>query len=243
LAWYVTGVDRLADRLRDSNARFAEDPDPRVAYASFTTGKSATRAVPRHGPIPLPPGYRHQYPEHWESGVVYTHFRDTHGMLEFCEPSSYHAMPPRTPDDDMTVRGKDDPLGIEKSSHHTIVVRDARTARDFWVEGLGAVALREGHNATLGARSAWVRAGAGDGTILELAEPVSVGPAMADLEACGLPILHSVTFKVSSLDRVRDHLAGLCFQVESDDGSTLVTDPASSAGARFGFTTIDVRRP
>jgi catechol 2,3-dioxygenase-like lactoylglutathione lyase family enzyme len=239
LAWYVRNVDQIANDLRDANIRFAEDPDPAVAYRSFQSTENAVRTVPRHGAIPLPPGYRHAYPADWLSGVIYTHFRDTHGMLEFCEPTSYHVMPPRLPDPDMCAPS-DDPLTLVRSSHHTIVVPDASAAATFWVERFGATRLYEGDNDLIGSNSSWVSVGEGAGTVLEFAQPAADGPAKADLERCGLPILHAVTFLVTDLDRVRAHLASEGFAIESDNGSSIVTDPSTTAGARFGFTVAPV---
>jgi catechol 2,3-dioxygenase-like lactoylglutathione lyase family enzyme len=234
LAWYVDGIDELVAVLRGDDRRIAEDPDPKVAYSSFAASGSGSRPVPRHGPIPLPPGYRRSYPDGWDSRVVYTHFRDTFGMLEFCEPSGYHAIPPRTPDPDMLP--VDDPLGIIRASHHTIVVEDGAAASAFWVERLGAQIAGRRTNDLIGSKSTFVRVGNGPGTLLELAEAQRPGSARADLDACGLPILHSITFSVSDLAGVRDHLASAGVAVEADDDDTLVTDPGSSAGARYGFT-------
>ncbi|MGE0136937.1 MAG: VOC family protein [Ilumatobacteraceae bacterium] len=236
LAWYVKGIDDLANTLRDAKSRFAEDPDPAVAYRSFSVENNVARRVPRHGPIPLPPGYRHTFDPDWRSAVVYTHFRDTHGMLEFCEPTSYHVMPPRVPDEDMIVLPDQDPLGLVRSSHHTIVVHDVAAARSFWLDTMGATLLAHGHNEPLGTDSAWVRVGNDSGTVLELAQPIEDGPARSDLDTCGLPILHTVNFVVNDLARAREHIQSVGMTVETGTASLIVTDPSTTAGARFGFT-------
>jgi catechol 2,3-dioxygenase-like lactoylglutathione lyase family enzyme len=239
LGWYVRGVDALAEVLVARGVRFADDPDPAVAYGRFSPeGNAIARAVPRHGPIPLPAGYRHSYEPGWQSAVVYTHFRDTFGMLEFCEVTSHHPLPPRVPDADMLPAV--DPLGIEGASHFTTVVPDARAAAQFWLDNLGGELLHLGDHELLGTLSAWVRVGEGAGTVLELAEPTRAGPSKSDLEASRVPILHSMTFKVTDIARVRAHLDAEGFGIETESDTHLVTAPDTTAGARFAFTTDEV---
>ncbi len=228
LAWYVRGIDDIAEELRRRGVRFYD-----------SDGDLIEGSVPRHGPMPLPPGYRRTYPPNWSSAVLYTNFRDAHGMLEFCEPSSDHPLPPRRLDDDM--RPESDPLGIVATSHQTIVVPRCDTAAAFFVEALGGQLFHEGVNSALGVRSAFVLVGEGRGTVVELAEPTADGPARGDLETCGRAILHRTTFLVRDLAAIRDHLVVEGFKVEVDEDGLIVTDPASTVGARFGFTDRDLQ--
>ena len=46
-----------------------------------------------------------------------------------------------------------------------------------------------------------------------------------------------IEVKVATASQIRDHLARESFSVEIDTKELLVTDPASTVGARFGFTT------
>jgi catechol 2,3-dioxygenase-like lactoylglutathione lyase family enzyme len=239
LGWYVRGVDALAEGFSQLGLRIGDRVDPAVAYGRFSPeGNAIARAVPRHGPIPLPAGYRHGYEPGWQSAVVYTHFRDTFGMLEFCEVTSHHPLPPRVPDADMLPAV--DPLGIAGTSHFTTVVPDARAAAQFWLDNLGGELLHLGDHELLGTLSAWVRVGEGAGTVLELAEPTRQGPSKSDLEASRVPILHSMTFKVTDIARVRAHLDAEGFGIETESDTHLVTAPDTTAGARFAFTTDEV---
>jgi hypothetical protein len=227
LAWYVKGIDDLADELHRRGVRFYDSDGDRI-----------TGAVPRHGPMPLPPGYRRDYPPDWTSAVLYTNFRDAHGMLELCEPSTDHPLPPRWVDDDM--RSDTDPLGIVTTSHQTTVVPGCDAAARFFVDAFGGHLFHQSENPALGVRSAFVVVGEGRGTVLELAEPIANGPARDDLEACGRPVLHRTTFRVRDLGVVREHLAAEGFGVEFDCDGLIVTDPASTVGARFAFTDRDL---
>jgi catechol 2,3-dioxygenase-like lactoylglutathione lyase family enzyme len=223
----VEGIDDLADELRRRRVRFYD-----------SDGHLIDGAVPRHGEMPIPPGYRHTYPTDWSSAVLYTSFRDAHGMLEFCEPSTDHPLPPRRLDDDMQLES--DPLGIVETSHHTMAVPDCQAAASFFVEALGGKLFHEDANARLGVRSAFVLVGEERGTVLELAEPTAEGTAKVDLETCGRPILHRTTFRVRNLSAIRDHLAVEGFDIEVDEAGTIITDPASTVGARFAFTDRDL---
>jgi len=233
LGWYAEGVDELADELRARDIRFADDPHPKSAYSLFSGQEEVDRKVPRHGPIPLPPGYRHPYPDGWTSAVVFTHFRDTFGMHEFVQSSTPHVLPLREPDPDMLPEF--DPLGVIESSHHTIVVPDCHSAAEFWKSLFDAEVLAEQTSAEFGTQSVFVRVGEGKGTVLEFAQPVGSGPARRDFDRLKLPILHAVWFRVGDLDVVRRHLAEEGFAIEVDAGDRLLLDPASVAGARYGF--------
>jgi len=49
-------------------------------------------------------------------------------------------------------------------------------------------------------------------------------------------MLHRTTFRVRDLRVFREHLANEGFGVEFDGDGLIVTDPASTVGARFTFT-------
>ncbi len=240
LAWYVKDINDLAARLRSRGVRFVD------SYGHDIKGE-----VPTHGPIPVVPGSRTRYPPGWVSAVLYTYFDDTPGMLEFCEPSSYHpgmggrrSGAPRKVevDPDTPIQGlhEEDPLGIERMSHLSVVVPELSSAREFFVEVLDGRQVAEGESEAIGARTVTVILGDGQGTVLELAEPIADGIAKQDLERFGHGVLHRCTFKVKDLDAVRMHLASENFRIEVDAESTLVVDPVGTSGSRFGFTTATV---
>jgi catechol 2,3-dioxygenase-like lactoylglutathione lyase family enzyme len=240
LAWYARDINDLAARLRAWGVRFTD-----------TEGHPIEAEVPTHGPIPVVPGSSTKYPPGWNSAVLYSYFEDCAGMIELCEPSSYHPgmaerrsgkLPQPAADPDTPVQGwrASDPLGVKRVSHQTIVVPDARHACRFFTEVFDGRLISEGESQVMGAKTITVSVGKGIGTVLELAEPVASGPARADLEAFGHGILHRCTFLVEDLGPVRDHLAREEFPVEAQSSSLVVVDPAGAAGSRFGFTTEDL---
>ena len=240
LAWYAVGIDDLAGKLRKRGVRFVE-----------TGGELITGAVPAHGPIPAVPNSATRYPPGWKSAVLYTYFEDAPGLIELCEPSSHHpgmearrsgkAAPARL-DPDNPVQGQrdTDPLGLERVSHQTVAVPDAEVAARFFQDVFDGERVHEGESETAVARTVIVRVGDGAGTFLELAQPAGPGPVQDDLDRFGHAVLHACTFKVSDLGAVRASLASEDFKLEADTKEALVTDPAGTAGTRFGFTTTAV---
>jgi catechol 2,3-dioxygenase-like lactoylglutathione lyase family enzyme len=222
VAWYVSEIDELAATLRDGGIRY------------FDSEGMTLSTIPRHGPIPLPDGYELGYPPGWWSAVLFTHPRDTNGMIEFCESMTDHPLPPRP---GRAVTRAVDPLGIVGLSHLTLAVQDLQHAVDLWVGVLGGDLVKICSNDNAGARSAYVRVGEGEGTMLEFAEPVAAGPVARDLTRCGGDVLHAVTFRVTDLEKVRAHLAFHGFSAESESEDLVVVDPASIGGGPFGFTT------
>ena len=223
LAWTVKGVQPLADRLRAAGVRIFE-----------SGGQLIEGGVPAHGPFPV--GEMEPFPDDWKSRVFYTSLRDSHGGLEFVEPSSPHPFLPRLdPVSDPDPNG----LGVTRSTHYTFAVRDLGAARDFWVRAIGADLVAEGSNAPAGTRSIFVRFGSGAGNVVELAQPVAPGAVQRDLDACGIDMLHASHFHVRDLTRARSLLESSGFPIEWASDHQFVVDPAHTLGARFGFTDLE----
>jgi hypothetical protein len=128
-----------------------------------------------------------------------------------------------------------DPLGIERCSHHTVLTRQPERVMKLYVDGLSARIIREGRNELLGATSTYLHLG---GTTLEIAIPDEGTPAHDDwaVKAPG-DTYHSITWKVVDLQRVERHLEtqGVGIAARTDD--LIVTEPASSLGVPWGFST------
>jgi catechol 2,3-dioxygenase-like lactoylglutathione lyase family enzyme len=222
VAWYVSDIDGLAATLREQGVRY------------FDAEGNTLDTIPLHGPIPLPDGYELGYPPGWWSAVLFTHPRDTNGLIEFCESMSDHPLPPRP--GPATGRSAD-PLGIVGLSHLTLAVRSLQQAVDLWVGTLGGELVKICANDNVGTRSAYVRIGEGEGTMLEFAEPVGAGPVATDLDRCGGDVLHAVTFRVADLEKVKMHLDVNRFSTTSESEDLVVVDPGAIGGGPFGFTT------
>jgi len=133
----------------------------------------------------------------------------------------------------------DDPLGLERCSHHTVLTRQPERALRFVVDILGGEVVHEGRNDLLGAGSTYVYLA---DTMLEFAVP-DTGTAAYTLWAKNDPndTYHAITWKVVDLDRAKRHLEthGVRIQMQSDD--TLVTDPRTSIGIPWGFSRTLIR--
>ncbi len=129
----------------------------------------------------------------------------------------------------------DDPLGIERCSHHTILTGHPERALTIVVDVLGGDITHQGRNEVLGTSSTYVQLA---DSVLEYAVADEGTAAHADWEQ-GAPndTYHAITWKVADLARVERHLdaQGVLIRSRSDDA--IVTDPATSLGVPWGFTT------
>ncbi|HEX5267396.1 MAG TPA: VOC family protein [Acidimicrobiales bacterium] len=178
-------------------------------------------------------------------GTLFTHPKDTHGLLEFqAFDGRWGTYDPRfSPGWSDAFWRSGHPLGIEAPSHLTTVVADLDRARAVYEEALGGLVFHEETTET--ARSAFVLVG--PDTVVELAEPRAPdAPLGLDLAANGeLP--HSVTWRVRDLDAVARHLERIGVGAGERAGETVTIDPADAFGAVLAFTTSripgDPRRP
>ena len=178
-------------------------------------------------------------------GTLFTHPKDTHGLLEFqAYDERWRTYDPRFASgwSDGYWR-TDHPLGIDGPSHLTTAVESLEQARGFYEDVLGGHVFHEVD--TDAGRSAFVLVGAD--TVVELAEPRRPGtPLWRDLATNGeLP--HAVTWRVRDLDAVERHLDQVGVRVGVRSGQTVTIDPAGAFGAVLSFTTGripgDPRRP
>jgi hypothetical protein len=128
-----------------------------------------------------------------------------------------------------------DPLRIERCSHHTILTDRPERATRFAVDAMGGQVIHRGRNHLLGATSTNVHLA---GTVIEYAVPDAGTPAHVDwVKHAPNDAYYSITWKVTDLELVARHLLteGVAIRTQTDD--TIVTDPATSLGVPWGFTT------
>jgi catechol 2,3-dioxygenase-like lactoylglutathione lyase family enzyme len=128
----------------------------------------------------------------------------------------------------------DDPLGIERCSHHTVLTGRPERALRLVVDVLGGDIVHEGRDELRGTTGTYVDLG---GSILEYAVPDVGTPAHSDwAKDDPNDTYHAITWKVADLERAERHLQaqGVGIQMRSDDA--IVTDPATSLGIPWGFT-------
>lgn len=129
----------------------------------------------------------------------------------------------------------DDPLGIERCSHHTVLTDRPERALRVVVDGLGGTVVHEGRDEVLGAHSTYVRLA---DALFQYAVPDPDTPAHADWAAgASDDTYHSLTWKVADLDKAARHLEAQGVQIRTRTEDTLVTVPETSLGIPWGFTT------
>jgi catechol 2,3-dioxygenase-like lactoylglutathione lyase family enzyme len=143
--------------------------------------------------------------------------------------------PRQAPDWVIGPVSQDDPLGIECCSHHTILTGDPARQLRLVVDVLGGTVIHETRDDPRGTESVYVHLA---GSTLELGVPEPGTAAHEDWAVDeNEDTYHAITWKVVDLERAERHLQaqGVRIQVRSED--TIITDPASSLGIPWGFTT------
>lgn len=198
LAYYVDGLPELHARLQAAGVRM------------FKTGGGA---VPE-GPLAH------------DAGAIWTHPRDTFGLIEF---AGVH--PPRHAKGDGPSPAER--LGIRGLACISLLPRDPSAARRLYEDVLGGTVVGERHWEWYGTDSLYVRLG--KGAVVELAHPIGDGGRAAADMASGGDVLHAVTLLVDRVDRLATHLEGEGVKI-SRNGPDLVIDAVDATGALLRFT-------
>lgn len=136
------------------------------------------------------------------------------------------ALPPVSPDD---------PLGVELCSHHTVLTTQPERAVRLFADTLGGTVLHTGRNEALGSESTYISMADG---VYEFAVPDAGTAAHADWsQLAPNDTYHALTFKVGDLDKVAAHLAATGVGIRTRTDNHLITDPSTSIGIPWGFTT------
>jgi catechol 2,3-dioxygenase-like lactoylglutathione lyase family enzyme len=171
------------------------------------------------------------------SAAITTHPRDTISQLEFFRLNEPLAtLDPRLRadwDPDWWVTNH--PLGLQRLAYTTVLTRDLDHATRLYTGVLGGTLLHEGSSELTGTASSYILMG--EGTIVELARPTRDDTIAARDHASNGEIHHCVTFKVADLERAEEYLTAKGIKVLDRDDRTLITDPATTHGVPFRWTT------
>jgi len=143
--------------------------------------------------------------------------------------------PRKDPDWTLPAVSDDDPLGIVRCSHHTILTEQPERALQLLVDTLGGTVIAEGRDELREASGPYVHLA---DAVFHYATPdKSTAASRALAERLPADDYFALTFTVVDLDRVEKHLAasGVGILARTDD--TIVTDPATSMNVPWGFTT------
>jgi catechol 2,3-dioxygenase-like lactoylglutathione lyase family enzyme len=164
--------------------------------------------------------------------AVWTHPKDTHGIIEFAQVEDFSIDVRLHPSWSSSFWSERHPLGIERASHITVLVRDLSKGKAFYQDVLGGKLLHE--EDTADQKSAFVAVG--EDTVVELAQPLSAqSPLARDLEHAGEG-LYAVTFKTRDLGRAAEFLQSKKQRIESRSPDSLILNRQDSFGIGIGFT-------
>ena len=167
-----------------------------------------------------------------ERFAVWTHPRETPGQLEFAIIERNTIDPRLQPAWSNEFWRERHPLGIEKASHITSVVKDLAAAKKFYCDVLGGKLFHE-HETAGRKKSAFVAIG--EDTVVELAQPTSSNTAEAqDLEKNGEGA-HALVFKTRNVARASDFLKSKGMRPERD-GDSISMGRYQCFGMVIGFT-------
>jgi hypothetical protein len=165
--------------------------------------------------------------------AIWTHPKETHGQIEFALVQPHTIDPRFQPAWSNAYWREQHPLGIERTSHLTVVVRDLPAAKHLYCDILQGKLMCE--EETSGRkRSAFVAVG--EDSVVELAQPLSASSAEGrDMEQNGEG-LYSVMFKTRSLVKARDFLKSKSARPEPDGADSIVLGKDQAFGIVVGFT-------
>ena len=209
--WYVEGMPELYRALRHADITIIDQVDEIAVGDEMPT--AAGSPMPLFFSVPENVGLRY----------------------EFFPLIAFPLDPRVAPDWQLAPPSDGDALGIERCSHHTVLTSDPHRALRLVVDVLGGEIIHEGRDEVVGARATFVFLGDG---VLEYAEPDRGTFAHADLQR-DLPndTYHAITWKVADLDRVERRLAAKGIGIRQRTDTALVTDPATSLGVPWAFST------
>jgi catechol 2,3-dioxygenase-like lactoylglutathione lyase family enzyme len=143
---------------------------------------------------------------------------------------------PRTaPDWVLPAVADDDPLGIVCCSHHTVLTSRPERAVELFAEILGGDVVHQGRDELRRLTSTYIHVG---GSTLEYAVP-DADTAVYEEWSENDPedTYHAITWNVVDLDRAERHLQAQGVKISARSDDTIVTDPDTSLGIPWGFST------
>jgi hypothetical protein len=211
LGWYFEGIAELYRELKLQGIRMTSQLD------ELAEGDDPPTAA--GSPMPL----FFSLPD--DAGLRYEFF-----------PAIPFSLDPRlAPGWSLSPVADDDPLGIERCSHHTVLTGRPGRALRVVVDVLGGNVIHEGRDELRGTTGTYVHLA---DAVLEYAVPDAGTAAHADW-APDDPndTYHALTWKVVDLERAERHLEAEQVRILARSSDTIITDPATSLGIPWGFTT------
>ncbi|HKV54497.1 MAG TPA: VOC family protein [Candidatus Binataceae bacterium] len=167
------------------------------------------------------------------SFAIWTHPRETHGQLEFALAGNYTIDPRLQPAWSNAFWHERHPLGIQRASHITVLVRDLPSAKRLYCDVLGGKLIHE-EEIPNRKKSAFVAVG--EDSVVELAQPLSPSSAEGrDMEQNGEGI-HALVFKSADVAKAGKFLESKGLKPESDGPDSIALGKEQAFGMVVGFT-------
>ncbi|MFD7205459.1 VOC family protein [Streptomyces sp. NPDC059893] len=134
----------------------------------------------------------------------------------------------------------EDPLGIVRAAHHTVLTARPERALKLTVDVLGGEVIHTGRDELRGVYGPYVRLA---DAVFHFATPHPCGARSADVpgDGDGAPdTYHAITWQVADLERAAKHLEAQGVRIAQRSETALVTDPATSLGVPWGFTATSI---
>ena len=215
IGWFADGAEEVYRSLRRAGIDMVDQFGKR-AEGDDPPRSAGSGAMPIFFTTPEAAGLRHEF------------------LPEFPFPLDHRTAPDWT----LAPPAPDDPVGIERSAYHTLLTDNPRRALRTLVDALGGTVIHEGRDEVIGAAATFVFLG---DSVLEVAVPDQGTAAHADWSTpAPNDTYHSITWQVADLDRAAAHLKSQGVAIRTRSADTLVTDPETSIGVPWGFTTRPV---
>jgi hypothetical protein len=168
------------------------------------------------------------------SPAIWTHPRDTHALLEFA-PTGDYAGDPRLKAGWSDARWRSHPLGIQRTSHVTVLFEDLDNADTVYRDALAGRLIFE--EEVPGRRRSRFYA-VGEDTVVEAAQPLpGGGPEAVELERNGEGVF-AATFATADLATATAFLDSKGQRTERDDDAEagILLGPEAAFGMRLRFS-------
>lgn len=173
--------------------------------------------------------------------AIMTHPKDTITQLEFFNPegSGVGERDPRLVDGDFDPNWwiENHPLKTPGLAYTTVLTRDLERATGIYAGVLGGELLYKGSSELTGTDDAYVQIG---DTVVQLSTPTRDDTIAAADFATNGEMHHAAAFRVLDLDATQEYLESHGIGIAGRNDDTLVTDPATTHGVVFRWTTWDV---
>lgn len=175
------------------------------------------------------------------NSAVMTHPKDTITQLEFFNPTGtpIAELDPRLNGSDFDSGWwiENHPVKTPGMAYTTVLANDLDQAVTVYTDTLGGELIHRSASRLTGTDDAYVRLGE---SVVQLSKPARDGTiAAADFAKHG-QTHHAVAFRVLDLDETKEYFDDKGIATIARDDHTLVTDPATTHGVPFRWTTWDV---